>query len=87
MLYSLEQQDRIRHWHEQTARRLAALSARELEVFQLLAAGHTNAEIAEHLEVSIKTIESHVTKVLHKLGVATRREAIAWAKQTDVFEP
>jgi predicted ATPase/DNA-binding CsgD family transcriptional regulator len=51
------------------------LTARQLEVLELVAAGLTNAEIAERLVVSQRTAEHHVAAVLTKLGSATRREA------------
>ena len=57
------------------ARRPAApnvLSSRELEVVQLIAAGHTNVEIAERLYLSPKTVERHVTNILAKLGLRSR---------------
>ena len=53
----------------------AGLTARQLEVLQLLADGLTNAEIADRLVVSQRTAEHHVAAVLTKLGSATRREA------------
>jgi DNA-binding CsgD family transcriptional regulator len=49
-----------------------ALSARELEVVELIAAGHTNIEIAERLFLSPKTVERHVTNILAKLGLRSR---------------
>jgi DNA-binding NarL/FixJ family response regulator len=51
------------------------LSAREEEVLVLLAEGLTDRQIAEHLTVSPRTVESHVSSVLHKLGVRNRAEA------------
>jgi DNA-binding NarL/FixJ family response regulator len=54
---------------------LASLSARELEVLRLLARGLTDREIAESLVVSPRTVESHVSSVLHKLGARNRAEA------------
>jgi DNA-binding NarL/FixJ family response regulator len=54
------------------------LTARELEVLRLLAAGHRNRAIAESLEVTISTVESHVHRILHKLGVASRVQAALW---------
>ena len=51
------------------------LTARQLEVLELLADGLTNADIAERLVVSARTAEHHVSAVLGKLGVTTRHEA------------
>jgi DNA-binding CsgD family transcriptional regulator len=51
-----------------------ALSAREREVAQLVADGHSNREIADALVVSPKTVERHVTNVLAKLGLRNRTE-------------
>jgi DNA-binding CsgD family transcriptional regulator len=57
----------------------AGLTAREVEVLQLLAAGMRNAEIAARLIVSPRTIDHHVSAVLGKLKARTRSEAIAAA--------
>jgi predicted ATPase/DNA-binding CsgD family transcriptional regulator len=53
----------------------AGLTARQLEVLGLVADGLTNADIAERLVISHKTAEHHVSAVLSKLGVVTRRDA------------
>jgi DNA-binding CsgD family transcriptional regulator len=57
----------------------AGLTAREVDVLRLLAAGMRNAEIAAHLVVSPRTIDHHVSAVLRKLNVSTRSQAIAAA--------
>jgi LuxR family maltose regulon positive regulatory protein len=57
------------------------LSARELEVLGLLAAGRTNREIAEELVVALDTVKKHVSHVLDKLGAGNRTEAVARARQ------
>ncbi len=51
----------------------AGLTAREVEVAALLAAGLTNSEIADRLVLSAKTVDHHVSSVLSKLGVSSRR--------------
>ena len=53
----------------------AGLTPRQVEVLDLLAAGATNAEIAETLVITPKTVDHHVSAVLGKLGVTSRREA------------
>ena len=68
-----------------TARRVTrgkadVLTERELEVVRLLADGRTNKEIARLLDVTEKTVEFHVSKVLKKLGATSRLEAAVWAK-------
>jgi LuxR family maltose regulon positive regulatory protein len=57
------------------------LTARELEVLALLAAGTTNQGIARELVVSLDTAKKHVSHVLGKLGAANRTEAVARARQ------
>lgn len=55
---------------------LVHLSAREREVLELIAAGLKNAEIAERLTLSKRTAENHVSRLMRKLGVSSRQEAI-----------
>ena len=58
----------------------AELSDRELEVLTLIAAAKTNAEIAEQLVISLKTVKRHVSNILSKLHLADRTQAavLAW---------
>jgi ATP/maltotriose-dependent transcriptional regulator MalT len=55
------------------------LSAREVEILQLLVTGRSNSEIAEALFISRRTVTTHVSHLYAKLGVASRAEAIAHA--------
>jgi LuxR family transcriptional regulator, maltose regulon positive regulatory protein len=56
------------------------LTARELEVLRLLAAGKSNQAIARQLVVTLDTVKSHVGRILAKLGAANRTEAVARAR-------
>jgi DNA-binding CsgD family transcriptional regulator len=55
------------------------LTAREREVAVLIAAGHSNRQIAEALNVSERTVTTHVTSMLAKLGASSRVQIAAWA--------
>ena len=57
-----------------------SLSAREVEVLRLLAAGRDNAAIAEELIVSQNTVKAHVKAIYRKLAVTNRAEASAAAR-------
>jgi DNA-binding CsgD family transcriptional regulator len=62
------------------------LSARELAVARLVAAGSTNREIAEHLTISPRTASSHVEHILAKLGVSRRAEIATWVAKGERHE-
>jgi DNA-binding CsgD family transcriptional regulator/tetratricopeptide (TPR) repeat protein len=65
----------------------AGLTARELEVLELLAEGLANAQIAERLVVSRKTVDHHVSAILRKLNARTRGEASAHASRLGIASP
>jgi DNA-binding CsgD family transcriptional regulator len=62
-----------------TSRAEYGLTRRELEVLELLASGLTNRAIAERLHVTTRTVDTHVSRILSKLGVPTRAAATAFA--------
>ncbi|HUB36479.1 MAG TPA: response regulator transcription factor [Solirubrobacteraceae bacterium] len=55
------------------------LSERELEVLRLIALGHTNAEIAEQLYLSVRTVETHRAHIQQKLSLSSRAELVGYA--------
>ncbi|HUK95932.1 MAG TPA: response regulator transcription factor [Gaiellaceae bacterium] len=65
---------------------LEDLSEREREVFQLIAEGLSNAEIARELFISETTVKTHVTHILQKLNLRDRVQAVVLAHQAGLFE-
>ncbi len=82
-LWTAEQLARIRQ-AEDDERKWQALTEREREVLQLVAAGWRNKEIACRLGIQPKTVEYHVNHVLGKLAVHSRVEAAVWAEKASL---
>lgn len=72
-------EDYVRHVPATGKVAFATLSAREREVLQLLAEGKTSKEIANSLTVSVKTVESHRSQIMDKLGIRTVAELTKFA--------
>jgi two-component system response regulator NreC len=60
---------------------LFSLTTREQEVLELLALGHTNAEVAKALGVALRTVEAHRTHLMQKLGLRSRAELVRFVAE------
>lgn len=60
------------------------LTAREIEVAALIAAGYTNGEIAAKLSISVRTVTAHVQNIFNKLGVQSRAEVASWSTRQSI---
>lgn len=66
--------------------KLSLLTAREVEVLKLLGEAKSNSEIADQLFISEHTVKVHVSRILEKLGLSTRAEAVRFAIRSGVVK-
>jgi DNA-binding NarL/FixJ family response regulator len=78
LLETLEEAAGRRHRTSQSAQH-GILSARELSVVRLIAAGRTNTEIAHELFLSMNTVKTYIRTAYKKMGITHRTEAVLWA--------
>jgi DNA-binding NarL/FixJ family response regulator len=62
------------------------LTSREFDVLRLVAAGKPNKQIAAELAISERTARTHVSRILHKLGLSSRTQAALWAVREGLVE-
>ncbi len=58
-----------------------ALTSRETDIVRLIARGFTNKQIADSLNLSVRTVEAHRANIMGKLGVSSRAELVRWASE------
>jgi DNA-binding NarL/FixJ family response regulator len=80
------EEELLRNWVDEGATG-SELTPRELEVVKLIAEAHTNKQIAQILNVSEKTVESHRANVLAKLGMRDRVQLVRYAIRRGLIEP
>lgn len=76
-----------KHWREPEPTSASELTPREVDVLQLLGRGMSNKKIATELDLGVRTVESHVSNILGKLGVSSRTEAALFAVSNHLVRP
>ncbi len=78
--------DRLSQLSRNAAPSEGSLSAREVEVLQIMATGAANKEIASRLNIGQSTVKTHIVRIFNKLGVSGRTEAVAEGAKRKIIE-
>jgi two-component system response regulator NreC len=81
LLYTDEQIERSSRWQEIVRAKWESLTNKERQLLHLLCAGKDNKNMTELLDVSINTVETHISHLLKKLEVESRLQAVIWFNQ------
>ncbi len=76
-----------RQRRQPTPASVRALTVREMDVFRLIALGLSNAEIGRKLFISDTTVKTHVTRLMSKLGLTSRAQAVVMAYESGLVHP
>lgn len=77
----------VKNYSVENMKKLDPISSREREVIQLLAEGNSNKEIAQMLNLSLKTVETHRANIMHKLGFKSITDLVLYAVRNHIIEP
>jgi two-component system, NarL family, response regulator NreC len=78
---------RVRSIADSVESEMTPLTPREIEILRLIALGHTSVEVAEQLDISPRTVETHRANIHRKLGLDTRAELVRYAMSLGLLEP
>lgn len=79
ILFNGKQLARAQRWREETGEKWESLTERERQILLLVAKGKMDREIAQELQIQVKTVGNHISNILRKLDIASRTEAALWA--------
>ncbi len=86
VLLDAEQLERAQRWRETIGAKWRSLTDRERQVLMLIVRGKTDREIADDLNIKLKTVNNHISNILDKLEVASRTEAAVWVMKEGLID-
>lgn len=78
ILFNGEQRSRAYRWREKVGKKWDSLTERERQILIWVAKGKTDKEIAQELQIKVKTVSNHICNILNKLNIDSRIEAALW---------